>query len=50
MRSHLCLRCECALPPLDGDEENDFRYICEDCASETELGEDECDMIFGDMK
>ncbi len=26
-----CENCGCVLPPLNGCEENDFAYVCEDC-------------------
>ena len=45
--SHLCLRCERPLPPLNGCEEDDFRYVCEECEMESELSEDEADYLFG---
>jgi hypothetical protein len=32
----LCIECGCPLPPLNGCEENDFRYICEDCEQSEE--------------
>jgi len=47
MSQGLCLRCSCKLPPLCGCEDDDFRYICEDCESEAELTEDEADYLWG---
>lgn len=29
-----CMICGSSLPPLNGSEENDFKYLCEDCVEE----------------
>ena len=35
-----CITCKCKLPPLNGVEENDFSYQCDECKEGDALAED----------
>ena len=41
MSGRFCRKCECDLPPLNCDETNDFRIICEQCEWEEQFARED---------